>query len=35
MNKKHFIIALIMVLAAFSRLIPHPPNFAPITAIIQ
>lgn len=22
-----------MVLAAFSRLIPHPPNFAPITAI--
>ena len=33
MNKKHFIIALIMVLAAFSRLIPHPPNFAPITAI--
>lgn len=33
MNKKHFIIALIMVLAAFSRLIPHPPNFTPVTAI--
>ncbi len=33
MNKKHFIIALIMVLAAFSRLIPHPPNFTPLTAI--
>ena len=33
MNKKHFVIALIMVLAAISRLIPHPPNFAPVTAI--
>ena len=33
MNKKHFVIALIMVLAAISRLIPHPPNFTPVTAI--
>ena len=33
MNKKHFIIALIMLLAALSRLIPHPPNFTPLIAI--
>ena len=33
MNKKHFIIALIMLLAALSRLIPHPPNFTPQIAI--
>ena len=33
MNKKHFIIALIMLLTALSRLIPHPPNFTPFIAI--
>ena len=33
MIKKHFIIALIMLLAALSRLIPHPPNFTPLIAI--
>ncbi|HAP36644.1 MAG TPA: hypothetical protein DCQ28_12165 [Bacteroidetes bacterium] len=35
MNKRtSFIVAVIMIaLAAFSRLIPHPVNFAPITAI--
>ena len=33
MIKKHFIIALIMLLAAFSRLIPHSPNFTPQIAI--
>jgi len=31
-NKTHFIIGII-ILAIFSRLIPHPPNFTPITAV--
>ena len=31
-NKTHFIIGIIIV-AIFSRLIPHPPNFTPITAV--
>ena len=31
-NKTHFVIGIIMV-AIFSRLIPHPPNFTPVTAV--
>lgn len=30
---RHGLIALMVLLAAFSRLIPHPPNFAPIGAM--
>ena len=32
-NKNHILIVLLMLIAAFSRLIPHPPNFTPLTAI--
>ena len=32
LKKLHFVITII-VIAIFSRLIPHPPNFTPITAI--
>lgn len=32
-NKSQILIALLMLIAAFSRLIPHPPNFTPLTAI--
>jgi hypothetical protein len=28
-----FVLSVMIVLAAFSRLLPHPPNFAPITAM--
>ena len=31
-NKTHFIIGII-ILAILSRLIPHPPNFTPVTAV--
>ena len=31
-NKKHFVIGIIIV-AILSRIIPHPPNFTPITAV--
>jgi hypothetical protein len=34
MNRSRFVLISIMILmAAASRLIPHPPNFAPITAL--
>ena len=34
MNKSRFILISSMILvAAASRLVPHPPNFAPITAL--
>lgn len=34
MNKLNLIAAILLILfAAFSRLLPHPPNFAPIAAI--
>ena len=32
LNKIHFIIGII-IMAIASRLIPHPPNFTPITAV--
>jgi len=32
-SSKFWIVTLMVVAAAFVRLIPHPPNFAPITAI--
>jgi len=32
-NKNQILIAILMLIAAFSRLIPHPPNFTPLTAI--
>ena len=32
-NKHQLIIILIIIAAALTRLIPHPPNFTPITAI--
>ena len=31
--KKEYIIIGLIVLAILTRLIPHPPNFAPITGI--
>mgnify|MGYP001027033075 FL=1 len=31
-NKKHFVVGIIIV-AILSRLIPHPPNFTPVTAV--
>ena len=31
-NKTHFVIGIIIV-AILSRLIPHPPNFTPVTAV--
>ena len=33
LNRQNAIIAVLIVLAIISRLIPHPPNFAPIAAI--
>jgi hypothetical protein len=33
MNPRPFALAALIVLAAMSRLVPHPPNFAPICAI--
>ena len=33
MNIKFFSVALIVLVAGLSRLIPHPPNFTPIIAI--
>ncbi|MFA6260157.1 MAG: DUF6580 family putative transport protein [Bacteroidia bacterium] len=33
MNKKQLTIILIIVIAALSRLLPHAPNFTPLTAI--
>ena len=32
-NKKILFITLFIIVAALMRLIPHPPNFVPITAI--
>ena len=31
-NKTHFVVGIIIV-AIISRLIPHPPNFTPVTAV--
>ena len=33
MNRRNLIILSMMVLAVITRLLPHPPNVAPITAI--
>ena len=33
MNNKTLLIVLIILIGAFSRIIPHPPNFTPIGAI--
>ena len=33
MNKRTLAVAGLIVLAALTRLLPHPPNFAPITAM--
>jgi hypothetical protein len=33
MNKRALALAGLIVLAALTRLLPHPPNFAPITAM--
>ena len=33
MNINKIVLSLIVLSAVFSRLIPHPPNFAPITAV--
>jgi hypothetical protein len=32
-NKRFYILSLLIVIAALSRLLPHPPNFAPIGAL--
>ena len=31
-NKTHFVVGIIII-AILSRLIPHPPNFTPVTAV--
>ena len=33
MTFKRFILAILILMAAFSRLLPHPPNFTPIMAM--